>query len=71
MPSGGPRPNSGRPRSTGEGWVTTSIVIRPVLLAAVDKARGDMSRSAWICQLIRAHLEHKADAEIRKLLRGD
>ena len=73
MPSGGPRPNSGRPRKQGEGWVTTSIVIQPSLLAAIDEAakRSGQSRSEWIREAARARLGRAQIAKLRRLFPGD
>jgi len=61
VPRGGLRsPSGGRPRGSGEGTVTTSIVVRPSLLAELERIAGpfdrERPRSAWIVEAIKERL---------------
>jgi len=47
-------------RKLGEAAVLTSIYFPVSLLAAVDRARGGVSRSAWVRRVIRDALAKEA-----------
>lgn len=51
---GGARPGAGRPRGTGPGRTVKPVQFHlpPALIAAVECARGDLSRSEWVAVAI-------------------
>jgi hypothetical protein len=57
---GGRRPGAGRPPILKKKRIGTSVTLSPALLQELDKLRGNMSRSAFIEQLL-----HKALANQR------
>lgn len=56
MTRGGRRPGAGRPRGTGTGRTVKPVMfhLSPAVIAMIDAARGDLSRSQWLTRTIEA-----------------
>ncbi len=52
---GGARPGAGRP-ATGRTVRPVQLHLPPDVVATIDAARGDLSRSQWVSQVVRAQV---------------